>query len=179
MKTVTRRPSLAEYIALANTVSDPEPVQWLRRDENSSHFKFRFNMTDQGAQRIRGVLRAIASASKSGAQQVRITGGWLKCPDFIEIDERGRLRWPPDEFFWSFLEALRGEDADRIRTCPACQRFFWAKSRKKAHCTDACRLSHWRETHPDKYPEYYAQYELRMCRREARLKKNPVSIKAG
>jgi hypothetical protein len=110
----------------------------------------RYRLVKTARETLRGIARR-------GASSV------LPLPDFdglvdLRLDSQGRIRLMPS----SFLKALEGVEADRIRECksPNCGRIYWAGRVDQPCCGKTCanarRVRTWRE----RYPEAYKQRRL-------------------
>jgi len=67
----------------------------------------------------------------------------------VYCDREGIIRIELDAYLDGFIPALDGAEVERIKRCPVCGKFFWAKPRNKGACSPKClglnRVRRWRE----------------------------------
>lgn len=105
-------------------------------------------------------LDEIASIGAKGEKQrqLRHPGAWISVGTTFCINDEGRIKSTASPF----IQAIEGKEANRIRKCPACQKFFWAGRADQPGCGPKCihalRTRRWREKYQQyKYRKYLAE----------------------
>lgn len=80
------------------------------------------------------VLEDIARAEKRPLQDIGLLPSIPVKLIGLRIDEKGKIILTPSRL----LQTLEGVEADRIRKCPICARFFWAGRMNQPCCGKAC-----------------------------------------
>jgi hypothetical protein len=84
------------------------------------------------------------------------------------VDAEGKVRFAND----GIRQVLEGVEADRIRACPTCHHFFWARRSDQPCCSRPCansrRVRRWREDYLKKHKvQRYAKAEAASGRKRA------------
>jgi predicted nucleic acid-binding Zn ribbon protein len=93
---------------------------------------------------VRTALAALVESKSAGMVNL-----WTSTLKRAHWEAGGIIRVEPDAYHDGFIRALENAEIERIKHCPICGAFFWAKPKNKGACSPKClnlnRVRNWRE----------------------------------
>jgi hypothetical protein len=93
---------------------------------------------------VRKALAALVESKAEGMVNL-----WTSTRKTVHWETGGIIHVEPDAYHDGFIRALENAEIDRIKRCPICGAFFWAKPKNKGACSRKClvrnRVRKWRE----------------------------------